>query len=319
MAANDDFADRTLLAPTVLLVEPPAATSVEPGEGPGWTARDGTRWWTWVAPATGPARFQALGPQLMIHTGAAPGALTAVTTPAAEHVIAVTAGVPYHIQARYFGQDDGETTLGVGMLVPPSNDAFAAAANITGAAFQAPADNRFATRETGEPLHAGEVGSRSLWWRWTAPANGRVTVRVDQSEIWIPLLAVYRGSAVNALALVAAQPGVAAAAQLQFDAIAGATYHVVVDGWHAATGTFRLGLTQDVLPTPGQPASNGAGFAMTVSGLPGQNFIVQYSTDLVIWHDLEPGVVHTVPPGGSLALTDPALEPLRFYRVLPVE
>src|SRR5690606_7735951 len=142
---------------------------------------------------TGQARFHAVGPQLVIHTGAAPPALTALTTSAAEHVIAVTAGVTYHLQARYFGQDNGETTLGVGMVVPPSNDAFAAAANITGVAFQALADNRFATRENGEPLHAGEVGSRSLWWRWTAPANGRVTVRIDQSAIWMPLLAAYRG------------------------------------------------------------------------------------------------------------------------------
>ena len=32
-----------------------------------------------------------------------------------------------------------------------------------------------ATKETGEPDHAGNVGGASVWCRWVAPADGTVT------------------------------------------------------------------------------------------------------------------------------------------------
>jgi hypothetical protein len=42
--------------------------------------------------------------------------------------------------------------------------------------------NTHATRETGEPPHAGNAGGRSLWFRWTAPSQAHERGRLDGSS-----------------------------------------------------------------------------------------------------------------------------------------
>src|SRR5215468_6213962 len=51
---------------------------------------------------------------------------------------------------------------------PPMNDAFASATTIpaTPVFGTESADNAEATREPGEPLHAGDVGGKSIWYTW---------------------------------------------------------------------------------------------------------------------------------------------------------
>ena len=52
------------------------------------------------------------------------------------------------------------------------NDAFADAAVLVGGNAAANGSNQNATKEDGEPAHAGDDGGHSVWWQWTAPANG---------------------------------------------------------------------------------------------------------------------------------------------------
>ena len=76
----------------------------------------------------------------------------------------------------------------------PANDEFTNLTVLTGFPIQLFANNTFATKEPGEPNHAGNAGGHSLWWDWTAPTNGIVTINNFGSSFQT-LLAVYTGSA----------------------------------------------------------------------------------------------------------------------------
>ena len=144
--------------------------------------------------------------------------------------------------------------------MPPANDSFAAARAITGASGSVSGTSVMATKETGEPNHAGTPGGRSVWYRWTAPASGRVAFDTFGSE-FATTLAVYRGTSVSALTPVAANDDAAGTnwSQLAFDTVAGTSYAIAVDGdsgtW-VGRGTFTLswGAPEAVDVTP--PESN---------------------------------------------------------------
>ena len=60
-----------------------------------------------------------------------------------------------------------------------------------------------ASKEAGEPAHAGNAGGRSIWFTWTAPAGRHVYVFDTFPSTFDTLLAVYTGTDVAALAEVA--------------------------------------------------------------------------------------------------------------------
>ena len=86
--------------------------------------------------------------------------------------------------------------------IPASNDQFAARRVLEGDYLEATANNSRATAEAGEPDHAGLSAGASLWWTWTAPTNGWVTLSSTQGAFG-PCFAVYRGSDLPNLGLVA--------------------------------------------------------------------------------------------------------------------
>ncbi|MBI3885067.1 MAG: immunoglobulin domain-containing protein [Opitutae bacterium] len=130
---------------------------------------------------------------------------------------------------------------------PPANDNFASATALGTTAGDAPpfnvqGDNVNATKEPGEPNHAGNAGGHSVWWKWTAPGNFRVSVFSANSN-FNTALAVYTGAAVNALTPVRPVPfTVAGPGMFFFDATPGITYHIAVDGVDGATGNITLAL-----------------------------------------------------------------------------
>jgi hypothetical protein len=124
------------------------------------------------------------------------------------------------------------------------NDAFSSAQVLSGASTAATGNNGDATKEPGEPNHAGNAGGHSVWWRWTAPADGAVAVDACDSS-FDTLLAVYTGDAVGALAGVAANDeGCDGLGQssLTFVARAGQSYAIAVDGRDGESGDVRLRL-----------------------------------------------------------------------------
>src|SRR5262245_49977102 len=85
----------------------------------------------------------------------------------------------------------------------PANDRFSNRIVITGTNVTVMGSNASATKESGEPNHAGNVGGSSVWWGWIAPTNGELRLTTDGSPI-DTLLGVYTGPRVNALTTLAA-------------------------------------------------------------------------------------------------------------------
>jgi hypothetical protein len=144
--------------------------------------------------------------------------------------------------------------LEAGVLVAPSNDAFEAAQDLAGGLVSAMGSTVGATKEAGEPLHAGDPGGASVWFRWQAASTGPVTVRTIGSS-FDTLLAVYSGSSVSGLALVAAGDDLSATdltSEAAFEAIAGTTYRIAVDGYGGDVGAVALAIAPGQSSGPGQ-------------------------------------------------------------------
>jgi hypothetical protein len=143
-------------------------------------------------------------------------------------------------------------------IVGPANDNFASRILITGNTNTVTGSNVNATREAGETNHLGQPTGASVWWTWTAPDAGTVTVDTAGSS-FDTTLAVYTGNSVSSLSLVEQNDDGAglSTSQLTFQATAGTTYQIVVDGFGGSNGTVTLTVVLPVTPRPpvitGQP------------------------------------------------------------------
>lgn len=120
----------------------------------------------------------------------------------------------------------------------PFHDDFSRRAVLAGELVTARSGSQGATRETGEPIHAGTAGAGSLWWTWTAPRGGAVVIDTADSDT-DTLLQVYTGSELATLAAVAGnddESGALKTSKVSFTAVAGRTYHLAVDQKGAAAG-----------------------------------------------------------------------------------
>jgi len=146
---------------------------------------------------------------------------------------------------------------------PPANDAFASARPLAGDQGRAETANAGATKEAGEPAHAGNAGGASVWFRWTAPRDGQFAFATAGSD-FDTVLAVYTGPALGALTQAAADDdsGPGPTSEVSFRAVAGTVYHVAVDGFQGKVGHVVL----DWRPAP--PNDNFAD-AQTIEGAGG--------------------------------------------------
>ena len=124
----------------------------------------------------------------------------------------------------------------------PANDYFTNHIAVTGVVAHVTANNAFATKEAGEPNHAGNPGGKSLWWTWTAPTNGVLQLNTSNSS-FATLLAVYTGDSVGSLKRVAShdpsqdrEPF----AHVKIGVIAGLSYQIAVDGENGDSGIVNL-------------------------------------------------------------------------------
>jgi hypothetical protein len=133
------------------------------------------------------------------------------------------------------------SVAGLAAAAPPPNDALAAATPIGGASGVANGTNLEATKEPGEPAHAGNSGGRSIWFRWTAPADGQFRWSTNESD-FDTLLGVYQGSAVGGLTLLGSDDdsGDGGASALSFRATNGVVYLIAVDGFEGKAGRVVL-------------------------------------------------------------------------------
>lgn len=260
--ANDPFANAAQLSGSNTTVNSATnvSASMESGE-PNHAGRTGGHsvWWTWTAPATG--RFVVIAEGyfnklLGVYTGASVAALTEVASGYGTSGTRAQAGFDATQGTVYRFAVDGESgasgSFDLHLKLPPLNDDFANRFILTGSSATATANSATATKEAGEPDHAGRTGGTSLWWTWTAPAAGRVMITVTTTTTitgFDPAVAVYTGTELAALTASAGgaanRPGPAYA---NFDAVADMTYQLAVDGDYGTGGALTLQITYVTAP-----------------------------------------------------------------------
>jgi redox-sensitive bicupin YhaK (pirin superfamily) len=162
----------------------------------------------------------------------------------------------------------------VSINAAPANDMFASASaistaggnsgSVTGTTVQA-------TRETGEPspLSASVWGSsgKSIWYSWTAPVTGPVTITTEGSG-YDTMLALYSGSSITGLTSLGANDDVSSGtlwSSVTARVTAGTTYRIVVDGWNNRSGSVKLNWSV----TPGAPMNDAFANATVITGSQG--------------------------------------------------
>ena len=236
-------------------------------------------WYTWTATASGTVTLSTAGSSfdtvLAVYTGSAVGSLTSVASNddgpnSTTSVVSFSAtlGTNYQIAVDGYSGASGSVVItltppagssGGGGGATPANDSFARASPIGSSNGTFSVSSVGATKEPGEPDHANQRGGASLWWSWTAPSAGTVSISTDGSN-FDTILAVYTGNGLNSLTVIAANDDsdTAVTSAVSFFTQAGQSYRIAVDGYGGASGNVRLTLA----------LSSGAGGG---SGSPVQN------------------------------------------------
>ncbi len=250
-------------------------------------------WYSWTAPASGKLTVSSAGSSfdtlLGIYQGTNVSALTVrgsnddennaggvITSRVAD--LAVTGGQVYRVAVDGF--KDGAAAAESGTVkiawslaaTPPANDGFAAAQLLSGASGSVTGTSLGATKEAGEPNHASNLGGASVWYSWTAPASGKLTVSSAGSS-FDTLLGIYQGTSVSTLTVRASNDdennagGIYTSKVTDLAVTGGQVYRVAVDGFKdgaaaAAAGSVKLAWSFAVAP----PANDGFAAAQVLSG-----------------------------------------------------
>ena len=258
---NDHFTDAIVIpAVTAGYLASNALATRETGEPTHWSSGAGAQslWWRWTAPSNMTVTISTDGSGfdtvLGVYTGVAVNALTLVARDddngAGNNSLvsfAASAGLTYRIAvAAYTSGAGGSVVLNFN---PAWNDAFANCLVVSGTNGSASGSTRGATREEGEPAHAGGTGTNSIWYCWTAPISGPFTFDTVGSS-FDTLLGVYTGSEVNALTTVASDndSAGAGASRVTFNAVSNTLYRIAIDGVASAVGVARLNWTGPSAP-----------------------------------------------------------------------
>ena len=145
-------------------------------------------------------------------------------------------------------QTVGDGTLNSVTAAPPPNDNFNSPQVLSNLAGIINGNNIDATKEPGEPNHAGNVGGHSVWYSWTPPPTVPLGVSFSLRNAgtnFDTLIAVYTGTQVNALTLIAANDDygrtpINVTSTVFFPNVPGTTYRIAVDGFSGITGSFAL-------------------------------------------------------------------------------
>jgi hypothetical protein len=245
---------------------------------------DRSVWYRWTVPANGTVRFGmksyggwAADVDLYRNYGGCVRTLVAGASSAPGHIgsLDVERGESIWFGVYSFGDTNvGTFALGWRLIPtpPPLNDAFVDADVLWGRYGSMYANNINAMREAGEPTHGGPSSGHSAWFRWKAPQSGPAMFHVGGPARPLDcLLAVYRGTAVSALARVAADSGTWAGSSctVRFTATAGLTYRIAVDGEADGSGDDETAFV--LFWNSGQPpAHDDATSARKITGFSGR-------------------------------------------------
>ena len=273
--ANDNFANAAPITGTTASVTGTNLGATKETGEPNIAGNTGGKsvWWSWTSPTSGTVALNTHGSNfdtlLGVFTGSSVSTLTTIAandddrahwTYTSALTFSATAGVTYDFAVDGYNAASGSITLNLKETptpVAPANDNFANAIALTGSTATWSGTNIGATRETGEPIIAGNAGGASVWFSWTATTTGLVSVDTHGSN-FDTLLGVFTGSSVSSLTTVAANDddrrGRTLTSAVTFKAVAGTTYYIAVDGYDGATGHIALNLSVVSTTALNQPA-----------------------------------------------------------------
>jgi len=135
----------------------------------------------------------------------------------------------------------------VSMLLP-GNDNFASSYVISNAIGSTNGTTVRATRESGEPNHAGNPNTPSVWYRWIAPTSGSTSFSAaDTGTTFDTVVAIYTGASVGALTLVTNRHA-SGGTNVVFSAVAGTTYQIAIAAFNGGCGDFALSWVAPTAP-----------------------------------------------------------------------
>jgi len=180
-----------------------------------------------------------------------------------------------------------EFQQGTNPVKVPGDD-FSTATSIT-LGQSASAINTLATKETGEPGHAGSTAAKSMWWKWVAPSSEAYEVSTEGSS-FDTVLGVYLGGSVAALTEVASNhnSGTSSFSKAEFTAVSGVTYYIAVDGAGGLSGTIQLRISAHTVATRPLKISvadfdTSGMFSLRIQTNPGFSYDIDVSADLKTW------------------------------------
>lgn len=299
---TDSFNHRPKITAAVFLGQAESwdSNKAEPSE-PVHLLGERSYWWQWTAPANGTVTIDLRGENidaaemnaaLTVYAGTAIHELSRVCsnddapgTRAARVTFPTAAGQVYQLVAIPGTSTNGTLRLSCNFspvadqpAALPGHDDFYLSPMLVGNRALGVTDTTLARGQNLEPRPPGATGG-TIWWKWTAPANGVLEVDTAGSlkRDFTPfdtVLGIYRGAAIDRLALVATNdnaPGLVTSRVSAVNVTAGEVYHIVVasrssDGNVLLNLVFQEGsLTPPVIQTQPQPKAVATGNELTLS------------------------------------------------------
>jgi hypothetical protein len=167
------------------------------------------------------------------------------------------------------------------------NDSFAYATRLF-TSISTQGNNIGATKEAGEPDHAGNPGGASVWYRLDAPLTGQPIRITTDGSTFDTLLAVYTNTvsqptqtqpSMENLRLVAQNDdspyGTNRTSELVITTRSQTfvTYWIAVDGYNGAEGNIRLQVQPTTPPTPAPPSNDQFRLATRLNGTAALTFV----------------------------------------------
>ena len=155
------------------------------------------------------------------------------------------------------------------IILGPANDFFAAAVPLSGASGAVTNSTLGATKEVGEPNHAGNSGGKSVWCSFKPSTDGVLILNTTNST-FDTLLGLYTGTTVSNLTTIASDDDAYSGAPGGFSYLVQAvrsnqTYYVAIDGYNGASGTNYLAYSFTPAPVYQLSVSNTVGGTVQVT------------------------------------------------------
>lgn len=193
-------------------------------------------------------------------------ALNGSTTPSTDFHDGTPSGLSVAFDAAPACADTLNVDVTPGVASPPvtrpANDMLAAATTLPDLTGTVSQSTRHATVEPGEPKPAG-TGRASVWFRWTALANGTLTVTSKDSS-YDTTMALYSGTSFANLTALSQNDDEDFANQVYTSRVSapvkvGQTYLVNASGYGGDSGDLKLAYSLAVDPTQPKPPAPAAG------------------------------------------------------------